>query len=156
MKELLISYKVSLFTILICIWVNLKLISMNLLRPYVEEEVCSWTQVWCKESEDLKVSHSKMLSVPSDKEELEDPEYQEHSEVKFQDQQDSFQVKSHYLIEMSYVRDMKEWMLYNYKIKTNKANLNHPQSLLNLNNNKINKFISLNLMYKILMEGWSI
>ena len=43
----------------------------------------------------------------SDKEELEGLD-QEHSEVMFQDQQDSFQVKSHYLIEMNYVKDVKE------------------------------------------------
>jgi len=43
-------------------------------------------------------------------------------------------------------------MLKKYKIQTNKVDHNRPQSFLNLNNNKINKFILFNLMYKIQME----
>jgi len=87
-----------------------------------------------------------MPLVPSDKD-LEGLEHQEDSEVRLQDQQDSFQVKSNYILVEIEIEMRKK-----YKIKTNKVDHNHPQSFLNLNNNKISKLISLNLMYKILME----
>lgn len=87
-----------------------------------------------------------MPLVPLDKD-LEGLEHWEDSEVRLQDQQDSFQVKSSYIL-----LEIGIEMLKKYKIQTNKVDHNRPQSFLNLNNNKINKFILFNLMYKIQME----
>lgn len=87
-----------------------------------------------------------MHLVPLDKD-LEGLEHREDSEERLQDQQDSFQVKSNYIL-----LEIEIEMLKKSKIKTNKVDHNLPQSFLNLNNNKINKLILLNLMYKIRME----